>query len=132
MAQDDGKIGAPSHLGRQYVFFFPDGKALCPDGPTTEAGQGQDLHLGTMLLGLLGAYFMLRVRAARKYGLFWLTLWLVYTIGRALLGFVHGNPDALAYFMLAYASIGVFGAFAVEYWRMGASIPPGQDKHDST
>ncbi len=74
---------------------------------------GQDLHLGALLLGLLGAYFMLRVRAGRKFGLFWLTLWLVYTIGRALLGFVHGNPDALAYFMLAYASIGVFGAFAL-------------------
>jgi hypothetical protein len=74
---------------------------------------GQDLHLGMLLLGLLGAYFMLRVRSARKYGLFWLSLWLVYTIGRALLGFVHGNPDALAYFMLAYASVGVFGAFAL-------------------
>ncbi len=74
---------------------------------------GQDLHLGALLLGLLGAYFMLRVRAARKFGLFWLTLWLVYTIGRALLGFVHGNPDALAYFMLSYASVGVFGGFAL-------------------
>ncbi len=74
---------------------------------------GQDLHLGTLFVGLLGAYFMLRVRAARKFGLFWLTLWLVYTVGRALLGFVHGNPDALAYFMLAYASVGVFGGFAI-------------------
>jgi hypothetical protein len=74
---------------------------------------GQDLHVATLLLALLGAYFMLRIRPVRKLGLFWLTLWLVYTIGRALLGFVHGNPDALAYFMLAYASVGVFGAFAV-------------------
>lgn len=74
---------------------------------------GQDVHVGALLLALLGAYFMLRVRPARKYGLFWLTLWLVYTIGRALLGFVHGNPDALAYFMLAYASVSVFGAFAL-------------------
>lgn len=74
---------------------------------------GQDLHVGVLLLGVLGAYFMLRVRTARKYGLFWLTLGLVYVVGRALLGFVHGNPDALAYFMIAYASIGVFAAFAL-------------------
>jgi len=74
---------------------------------------GQDLHLGTLLLALLGAYFMLRVRAARKFGLFWLTVWLVYMMGRALLGFVHGNPDALAYFMMAYASVGVFAGFAL-------------------
>ena len=63
-------------------------------------------------MGLLGAYFMLRVKSARKYGLFWLTLWLVYTLGRASLGFVSGNPDAIAYFMLAYASIAVLAAFA--------------------
>ena len=74
---------------------------------------GQDMHIASLLLGLLGAYFMLRVKRARKYGLFWLTLWLVYTVGRALLGFVYGNPDALAYLMLGYASVGVFGAFAL-------------------
>lgn len=90
---------------------------------------GQDLHLGTLLLGLLGAYFMLRVRAARKFGLFWLTLWLVYTIGRALLGFVHGNPDALAYFMLAYASVGVFGGFALGVVLSAvAEAVPGRQK----
>ncbi len=90
---------------------------------------GQDLHLGMLLLGLLGAYFMLRVRSARKYGLFWLSLWLVYTIGRALLGFVHGNPDALAYFMLAYASVGVFGAFALGVVLSAvAEAAPGRQK----
>lgn len=73
---------------------------------------GEDLHVAVLVVGLLGLYFMLRVRSARKYGLFWLTLWLVYALGRASIGFVHGNPDAVAYFMLSYASIAVFAAFA--------------------
>ncbi len=90
---------------------------------------GQDLHLASLLLALLGAYFMLRIRAVRKLGLFWLTLWLVYTIGRALLGFVHGNPDALAYFMLAYASVGVFGALALGVVLSAlAEAAPGRPK----
>lgn len=73
---------------------------------------GQDLHASILITALLGAYFMLRVKSARKYGLFWLTVWLVYAIGRAAMGFIHGNPDASAYFMLSYASLAVFTAFA--------------------
>lgn len=74
---------------------------------------GQDVHLVMLFVALLGAYFMLRVRRARRYGLFWLSVWLVFTLGRALLGFVSDNPDALAYFMLAYGAIGVLSAFAI-------------------
>ena len=74
---------------------------------------GEDLHIVVVIIALLGAYFMLRVAAARKYALFWLTVWIVYVLGRALLGFVVGNPDASAYFMLAYASIGVFAGYAI-------------------
>ncbi|MGB8332327.1 MAG: DUF2723 domain-containing protein [Polyangiales bacterium] len=73
----------------------------------------QDLHVLTLVLALLGAYFMLRVKASRRYGFFWLSLWAVYALGRAALGFVRGNPDAAAYFMLSYASLAVFAAFAV-------------------
>jgi hypothetical protein len=73
----------------------------------------EDLHIGVVLVALLGAYFMLRVKGSRKYGLFWLTLWLVYAMGRAAIGFVHGNPDAIAYFMLSYAAVVVLGGFAV-------------------
>jgi hypothetical protein len=74
---------------------------------------GEDLHVGVLVLALLGAYFMLRVSKTRKFGLFWLSSWLVYAAGRASIGFVHGNPDAIAYFMLSYASIVVFAAFAI-------------------
>ncbi|MEM7434603.1 MAG: hypothetical protein AAF436_05575, partial [Myxococcota bacterium] len=77
------------------------------------AAMGEDLHVATLLVALLGVYFMLRIRRARRYGLFWLSVWLVFSLGRALLGFVSGNPDALAYFMLAYGAIGAFVAFAI-------------------
>jgi hypothetical protein len=74
---------------------------------------GEHLHIATLVVALLGAYFMLRVKSCRKYGLFWLTLWMVYALGRAAIGFVRGNPDAVAYFMLSYASLAVFAVFAV-------------------
>lgn len=74
---------------------------------------GEDLHIALVLVALLGLYFMLRIKGARKYALFWLTVWLVYALGRAAIGFVRGNPDAIAYFMLSYASFAVFAAFAV-------------------
>lgn len=74
---------------------------------------GEDLHVALLIVALLGLYFMLRLRRMRRYGLFWLTLWLVYAVGRASIGFVRGNPDAVAYFMLSYAAIAVFSAFAL-------------------
>ncbi len=73
----------------------------------------EDAHLGTLLVALLGGYLMLRLRSSRKFGLFWLSLLLVFTFGRAALGFVRHNPDALGYLMPAYASLGVLCAFAV-------------------
>ena len=74
---------------------------------------GEDLHIATLLVALLGAYFMLRVSSVRKYGLFWLTIWVVYAVGRAALGFIRGNPDALAYLMLSYAALAIFAVFAI-------------------
>ena len=73
---------------------------------------GEDLHVASLVVALLGAYFMLRVKSSRKYGFFWLTLWMVYALGRAAIGFVRGNPDANAYFMLSYAALAVFVVFA--------------------
>jgi hypothetical protein len=74
---------------------------------------GEDLHILTLIVALLGAYFMLRVKSCRKYGLFWLTVWVAYALGRATLGFVRGNPDALAYLMLSYAALAMFAVFAI-------------------
>jgi hypothetical protein len=74
---------------------------------------GEDLHVATLVVALLGAYFMLRVKSSRKYGLFWLSVWAVYALGRATLGFIRGNPDALAYLMLSHAALVVFAIFAI-------------------
>ncbi len=91
-------------------------EAVAPFGETLAdvlIATARDLHVVTLAVALLGAYFMLRVSASRKFGLFWLTLWLVYVLGRATLGFVRGNPDAIAYFMVSYASLAIFAVFAI-------------------
>jgi len=115
-------LGDPSTLGRFLWVVTAEAfqKSLSP-GVVAPFGKrfadvlvisAEDLHIATFVVALLGAYFMLRLRTTRKYGVFWLSLWLVYTLGRAVLGFVRGNPDAMAYFMLSYASLAVFAVFA--------------------
>ena len=116
-------LGDPSSPGRFWWVISAQAfqKSVSPDAVAPFGERladvlvvtGEDLHPALLLVSLLGAYFMLRVGSTRKYGLFWLTLWLVYALGRASIGFVHGNPDAIAYFMLSYAAIGVLAAFAI-------------------
>jgi hypothetical protein len=116
-------LGDPSSPGRLLWVVTAQAfqKSVSPDAgvpfgdrfATVLITTGEQLHIATLLVALLGAYFMLRVKSSRKYGLFWLTLWLVYTLGRAAMGFVRGNPDALAYFMLSYASLALLAVFAV-------------------
>ena len=115
-------LGEPSTPGRFWWVITAEAfqksvnpKAVAPFGERLSdvvLVTGEDLHVAVLVVGLLGLYFMLRVRSARKYGLFWLSVWIVYALGRASIGFVHGNPDAVAYFMLSYASIALFAAFA--------------------
>lgn len=116
-------LGDPSTFGRFWWVISAQAfqKSVAP-GAVAPFGErfadvllvsGEDLHVGSCIVGLLGLYFMLRLKRTRKYGLFWLTLWLVYVVGRASIGFVRGNPDAIAYFMLSYAAVTVFAAFAV-------------------
>ena len=116
-------LGDPSTPGRFWWVVSAQAfqKSVSPDAvaPFSERladvllVTGEDLHAALLVVSLLGAYFMFRVGSTRKYGLFWLTLWLVYALGRASIGFVHGNPDAIAYFMLSYAAIAVLAAFAL-------------------
>jgi hypothetical protein len=115
-------LGHPSSPGRFWWVVTAEAfqKSVTPDAvaPFHEnlidvlIAMAQDVHFGALVAALLGAYLMLRVKASRRHGLFWLTLWAVYVLGRAALGFVRGNPDALAYFMLSYVALGVFWAFA--------------------
>ena len=116
-------LGNPSTLSRFVWVVTAEAfqKSLSPDAvaPFGERfsdvllATGEDLHVVTLVTALLGAYFMLRVRASRKFGLFWLTVWAAYALGRAVLGFVSGNPDALAYLMLSYAALAIFAVFAI-------------------
>jgi hypothetical protein len=59
----------------------------------------EDLHLVTLFVALLGAYVIVRADGARRIGLVWLAVALFGWLGRAMLGFVNGNPDALGYLM---------------------------------
>jgi hypothetical protein len=116
-------LGNPSTPGRFLWVVTAEAfqKSLSPDAVAPFGERfanvllvtGEDLHVVTLVVALLGAYFMLRVKSSRKYGLFWLTIWVVYALGRAALGFIRGNPDALAYLMLSYAALAVFSIFAI-------------------
>ncbi len=116
-------LGNPSTAGRFLWVVTAEAfqKSLSPDAvaPFGERFSdvllvtGEDLHVVTLVAALLGAYFMLRVRASRKFGLFWLTVWAAFALGRAVLGFVSGNPDALAYLMLSYAALAILAVFAI-------------------
>lgn len=73
----------------------------------------ESLHVCVVLAGLLGLYFMLRVRSSRRVAWVWLSVLSVYIIGRAWLGFVRSNPDALGYLMLAFGGVSICAAAAV-------------------
>jgi len=116
-------LGDPSTPGRFFWVITAQAfqKSISPDAPAPFGERladvlvvtAEDLHVALLAVALLGAYFMVRVRSARKYALFWISSWIVYVFGRAAIGFIHGNPDAIAYFMLSYASLAAFAAFAM-------------------
>jgi hypothetical protein len=54
------------------------------------------LHIGVLLLALVGMYALLRTPGARRIGGVWALVLLFFVSARAYLGFVRGNPDALA------------------------------------
>jgi hypothetical protein len=59
----------------------------------------EDLNVVTILVSLVGAYVLVRAAGARRIGLVWIATALFGSLGRAMLGFVRGNPDALGYLM---------------------------------
>ena len=76
-------LGNPSTPGRFLWVVTAEAfqKSLSPDAVAPFAERfahvlvaiGEDLHVAIMVIALLGAYFMLRVKSSRKYGFFWLT-----------------------------------------------------------
>lgn len=63
------------------------------------ASLAEDLHIATLVVALVGTYALLRTKGARRIGVIWLLVALFGGLGRAALGFVQGNPDALGYLM---------------------------------
>lgn len=95
----------------------------------------EDLHIVTLLVALVGSYALLRADGARRIGLVWLATALFGGLGRAMLGFVSGNPDALGYLMptvmaIAALAASFVGAVAVllsgEEASERPSAPPGR------
>jgi hypothetical protein len=68
-----------------------------------------NLHVAGVVLAVLGAYVIFRSPATRRAGILWGLVALVYTAGRAWLGFVRNNPDALGYLMPAMAALAALG-----------------------
>ena len=78
----------------------------------------ENLHVVTLLAALAGAYVLVRADGARRIGLVWIATALFGVLGRAMLGFVSGNPDALGYLMPTFFAIvalaaSFFGAVTV-------------------
>jgi hypothetical protein len=71
-----------------------------------------NLHVAGVVLAVLGVYAVFRTPATRRAGYVWTALAVVYTAGRAWLGFVRDNPDALGYLVPAMAAL---GALAVTF-----------------
>ncbi len=72
----------------------------------------ENMHPLALLLAFVGIYTAMRLRSARRVGFAWLMVLAVFTAGRAWLGFVRHNPDALGYLMPGFASIAVFATVA--------------------
>ncbi|MCS6858146.1 MAG: DUF2723 domain-containing protein [Sandaracinaceae bacterium] len=66
-----------------------------------------------LFLALLGAYALLRMPGVRRIGMVWVALGAFCMIGRAFLGFVPNNPDALGYLVPALMAVGALAASAV-------------------
>jgi hypothetical protein len=86
----------------------------------------ENLHVVTLLVALAGAYVLIRADGARRIGLVWLATALFGVIGRAMLGFVSGNPDALGYLMpstLAIVALAAAFVGAVTVLTSGEETP---------
>jgi hypothetical protein len=82
----------------------------------------ENLHVVTLFVALAGAYVLIRADGARRIGLVWLATALFGVVGRAMLGFVSGNPDALGYLMPSlFAIVALAAAFVGAVTVLGSS-----------
>lgn len=58
-----------------------------------------------LLMAVVGAYVLLRMRRGRGVGVLWLLVLFVFAAARGWLGFVQENPDALGYLLPAFGAM---------------------------
>ena len=72
-----------------------------------------DLHPLGLCAAVLGLYVLTRFTKTRRLGVLLGLVTLVFVAGRAWLGFVRDNPDALGYLLPAFMALGLLGAAGV-------------------
>lgn len=72
-----------------------------------------DLHPIGVCAAVLGLYVLLRYAKTRRLGVLLGLVSVVFVAGRAWLGFVRSNPDALGYLLPAFMALGVLAAAGV-------------------
>jgi tetratricopeptide (TPR) repeat protein len=112
-------LGDPSSLDRLYWVVsaqaFQKSSTLTPE-PLLDrfadvlVSTVESLHVLPTLMALGGLYAMLRAPGARRVGFVWLALLLFFGAGRAWLGFIRSNPDALGYLIPFFGAVGALAA----------------------
>jgi len=89
-----------------------------------------DLHPLGLCAAVLGLYVLSRFAKTRRLGVLLGLVALVFVAGRAWLGFVRDNPDALGYLLPAFMAVGLLAAAGVgvvvglieQRWPRGALV----------
>lgn len=72
-----------------------------------------DMHPLGLCAAVLGLYVLLRFTKTQRLGVLLGLVTLVFVAGRAWLGFVRDNPDALGYLLPAFMAVGLLAAAGV-------------------
>lgn len=116
-------LGEPTSLGRFYwVVSAQTFQGNQGDGVPLPLGERfadvimqflLDLHTIGLCAALLGFYVLMRYDKTRRVGALLGLVTLVFVAGRAWLGFVRSNPDALGYLLPAFMALGILAAAGV-------------------
>lgn len=57
-----------------------------------------------VIVAVFSTYLLLRLSRTRRLAVFWVLMLLAYALGRAAIGFISGNPDAIGYLMPCFVA----------------------------
>ncbi|MCA9575619.1 MAG: DUF2723 domain-containing protein [Polyangiales bacterium] len=116
-------LGDPTSLGRFYwVVSAETFQGNQGDGVPLPLGERfadvvlqllMDLHPVGLCAAMLGLYVLLRYDKTRRLGVLLALVTFVFVSGRAWLGFVRSNPDALGYLLPAFMALGILASAGV-------------------